>query len=784
VHSFPPVVAELRRCAWTDAGELRLDGWSYLLDAQLRAPRIRVYGRVDGLDPIWEARVERRRDLEVNAFSTPTEDLSQTAWTAFFEGKALQTALRKMRPSKRPDAGGLDFRVWVELDFGKFVQRGPFTMIYCWGSAGSVGGRALNGNSWVWPQWRTDHGLVLSVHRAGVFAEAVEYAHERLSVRLLSMRVGGQASRVSLVPGSAEATLDSSRRIQTIQIRPVELPAKEEAALVWTSSNGSRHPVLGGLPALTLGGHPAVGLQVACDGVGGLRIKRAVRAVQIEDVQLDGKSEPILRLSGTVAGEWTGPLLIELRGPRDRLVATAELTGGAFEAAVAMVRTNAWGHDGLAPTPGGYRLWVRDAAGSEELGRLSSRLLGKLYRWEFTDKFSARLENHPDGGLWVVISDPRLLAEIGPFARRKLRARYQGPREIEVENAIYFESFVGKFCACNPRAVFDELTHRDTGLKFYWGVKDLSVPTPEGATAVTINSAEWWRVRHAARYLVTNDWLHDTFQHRPHQRVLQTWHGTALKLLALDRLRARENQSFARSVEAESARWDVLLAENPYSVDVMRRAYDYPGLILESGYPRNDILISDAGVAMRERIRVMLGVRPDQQVVLYAPTWREDRTSMVNDLDLARLAQALGDGFVVLARGHANTLRNNAELSLDGVIDVTSYPEASDIFCASDICLTDYSSVMFDFTVTGKPLLFFTPDYERYINDLRGVYFDLREVAPGPLLTSLEDTVSAIASSMEVRRKWSERYSAWVERFNVWDDGKAAVRAVDALLSS
>jgi CDP-glycerol glycerophosphotransferase (TagB/SpsB family) len=626
---------------------------------------------------------------------------------------------------------------------------------------------------------------VLSVYRAGVFAEAVEYVDDRLSVRLLSMSVGGAATRVSTVPGSAGARLDSSRLVQTVVIRPEELPTKDGAGLVWISSDDSRHPVLSGLPALTLNGHPSVGLQVTCDRAGGLRLTRVEHSVQVDDVRLDGSSEPVLRLSGTVTGDWTGPLVIELRGPRDRLVATAELVGGAFETTVTMLRTDAWGHDGLAPTPGGYRLWVRDAtSGAEELGLLSSQLLGQLYRWEFTDKFSARLESHPDGGLWVVINDPRPLAEIGPFARRKLRAKYQGTRDVDVENAIYFESFVGKFCACNPKAVFDEVTRRDTDLKFYWGVKDLSVPTPAGATAVTINSAEWWRVRHAARYLVANDWLHDTFQHRPHQRVLQTWHGTALKLLALDRLNAGENQSFARSVEAESARWDILLAENAYSVDVMRRAYDYPGLILESGYPRNDILTSDAGAAMRERLRAVLGVRPDQHVVLYAPTWREDRTAMVNDLDLARVAQALGDGFVILARGHANTLRNNAELKLDQVIDVTSYPEASDLFCASDICLTDYSSVMFDFTVTGKPLLFFTPDYERYMNDLRGVYFDLGELAPGPLLTSLGDTVDAIASSTEVRRQWSERYTAWVERFNVWDDGKAATRAVDALLSS
>ena len=138
---------------------------------------------------------------------------------------------------------------------------------------------------------------------------------------------------------------------------------------------------------------------------------------------------------------------------------------------------------------------------------------------------------------------------------------------------------------------------------------------------------------------------------------------------------------------------------------------------------------------------------------------------------------------MILARGHANTLRRNAELNLARVIDVTSYPEASDLFCAADLCITDYSSVMFDFTITGKPLLFFTPDYERYMNEQRGVYFELKDRAPGPMLTSVEKLADAVADCAAIREQWSERYEAWRQEFNAWDDGKAAVRAADALLA-
>ena len=582
--------------------------------------------------------------------------------------------------------------------------------------------------------------------------------------------------------GAPAARLDSTSALNDVRWPIADLPEGSVSDVAWTAVDGSRHPVLTDLPEVSVSAAAPIAVQVSTSAAGGLQVARTARLVQVDELGLVDSADPVLQIAGKLAGEWTDPLQVELRGPRDILTASAEAVDGGFRASIPILRTDAWGNSRLAPTPGGYRLWLRDAAGHEALGLLSRSVVAGLYTWEFTDEFNARLENHPEGGLWMVVNDSRPLAEIGAYARKQFRARYQGSGTTP-EDAVYFESFRGKFCSCNPKAIFDELSRRESGLSSYWGVKDHSVPVPPGATAVTINSGEWWRVRSQARYLVVNDWLENTYADGPHQRVMQTWHGTALKLLALDRVASRQNVTFAESVRAESARWDLLLAENAYSVDLMRRAYDYSGVVLESGYPRNDILTADAGLQVRERLRKLLDIAPEQQAVLYAPTWREDRTSMVNDLDLGALAEELGDGFVILARGHMNTLRRNAELDLARVIDVTSYPEASDLFCAADICITDYSSVMFDFTVTGKPLLFFTPDYRRYMNDLRGVYFELSELAPGPLLTSLEDTVDAVANSAHVRQQWSERYDGWVKKFNAWDDGHAAARAADALLA-
>jgi CDP-glycerol glycerophosphotransferase len=117
------------------------------------------------------------------------------------------------------------------------------------------------------------------------------------------------------------------------------------------------------------------------------------------------------------------------------------------------------------------------------------------------------------------------------------------------------------------------------------------------------------------------------------------------------------------------------------------------------------------------------------------------------------------------------------------VLDVTGYPDVSELFLVADALITDYSSVMFDFTVTGKPVFFFTPDLEHYARKLRGFYFDLVSVAPGPVVSTAEELVALVRDRDAVQRRFADRYRAWRERFNPRDDGRAADRVVQRLLA-
>jgi CDP-glycerol glycerophosphotransferase len=353
-----------------------------------------------------------------------------------------------------------------------------------------------------------------------------------------------------------------------------------------------------------------------------------------------------------------------------------------------------------------------------------------------------------------------------------LERRY-ATRPVGVEDAVFFESFYGRNASCNPLAIDRELHRRLPALTRYWSVVDLSVPVPEGAVPVVEGSPEWWRARGQARLLVINDWLRRRFERRPGQIVLQTWHGTPLKRLALHRPGFDPRRALA--VVRESRRWNLLLAQNPYAENILRKAYAFlTRPIWVEGYPRNDVLTTGDGAATR----ATLGIGPDERVLLYAPTWRDDRTEMVDFVDPVALATAADA--VVLVRGHSRTLQPGRDAAGPRVVDVTGFPDTSLLLLAADALITDYSSVMFDFSVTGKPMYFLVPDMEHYRGQLRGFYFDLAAHAPGPVVRSQDELVEALRVADPA--PYAAKYAQWKAKFNARDDGHAAERVVTRLL--
>jgi CDP-glycerol glycerophosphotransferase len=479
--------------------------------------------------------------------------------------------------------------------------------------------------------------------------------------------------------------------------------------------------------------------------------------------RIDSVSINAERRSITIAGTVDGAPELSITGSRQSLDIAVSRRARRFSAVVAL-ELSRWRSPLLPARSGEYRVRGAVLAASVELP--APQLIEAVTRVRFDRR----------GDDLVIILEPPLTdRERGPQQQAALESDYRATR-YEPIDAVFFESFYGRNASCNPLAIDRAIARARPSTARYWSVTDASVEVPDGAIAIVNGSAEWWRVRGSARLLVVNDWLRKRYKPRRHQRVLQTWHGTMLKKLALSRsglgLRA------ALATVLESRRWNVLLAQNDYSRKIFRRAYAYRGPVWELGYPRDDVLLSGDAAAVRARLGIADGIT----VLLYAPTWRDDRPDHVDHLDVARFARELGEGYVILIRGHSRTLLPGEDVQADGVIDVTGFPDVSQLFLLADALITDYSSVMFDFTVTGKPLFFFTPDLEHYRRRLRGFYFDLLEIAPGPVVSQLEQLVDLVRRRTEIAPEYAGRYAAWRARFNPRDDGSAAARVVERLV--
>ncbi len=374
---------------------------------------------------------------------------------------------------------------------------------------------------------------------------------------------------------------------------------------------------------------------------------------------------------------------------------------------------------------------------------------------------------------------------------RGRRLTYRLARRMPLEDTILFEAWRGRQYSDNPRAIYEELVRRGDPRRMVWAVEHHGIETPDEAETVIVGGRDYFRQLGRARWVVSNDSMPTYFVKREGVRYGQTWHGTPLKRIGfdIDSLQM-SNRRYLEEFAREVAKWDALISPNPFSTGLFPQAFHFGGPILEIGYPRNDIFFREADREARvAAARARLGLPEDHRVVLYAPTWRDNqydrrgRYQFSLKLDLERLYRELGDETVLLIRGH-QLVAGRVDTSLFGGFarNVSTYPEVSDLYLVADVLITDYSSVMFDFVNTGRPMLFYTHDLEAYRDDLRGFYFDFEAEAPGPLLRHTEDVVEALRSLDEISGEAAGRYAAFRERFAGLEDGRAAARFVDHFL--
>lgn len=375
---------------------------------------------------------------------------------------------------------------------------------------------------------------------------------------------------------------------------------------------------------------------------------------------------------------------------------------------------------------------------------------------------------------------------LGALRRRQLDwyrgLIYRVFRSSGVKDAILFESFQGKVIGDNPYAIFAELKSRNPRWPIYFTV-NATTTAPEGAIGVRHGSAKWLKALATSRVLVNNTNFPGYFRKQTSQLYIQTWHGTPLKRLGKDIVDVVPTKAYLKMMDREASYWDFLISPSPYCTEILPKTFGYQGEILETGYPRNDLLVNAVG--LRDEIRSKLGIQdPKQLVVLYAPTWRDyKRTATGNWKPVNFLTEDLGSNVTVLFRGHTNTHQAHSKQVAGSAVDVTDYRNVAELYLAADVLITDYSSSMFDFSVSGKPIIFLVPDIDDYVSK-RGFYFDFEQSAPGPVLRDDSKLRETLENLENVKIEYRGRYEAWQSKFNSLEKGTAAKQVVDRTMSA
>ncbi len=386
------------------------------------------------------------------------------------------------------------------------------------------------------------------------------------------------------------------------------------------------------------------------------------------------------------------------------------------------------------------------------------------------------------------------------YLYRLFRYKLRGFGKKVDNKLIVFSSFTGEKYADSPRAIYEYMLGSDDyrDYKFVWCFTDPEKHSflleNRNTTIVKQASKEFEIVFATAKYWVCNHRVSLHRYPRREQVFIQTWHGTPLKRLGFDIEKSNnENYTLAEQNKqylTDAKKFSYLLSPSAFASEKFISAFALDRLgkrdiIVEEGYPRNDFLFNYTADDV-SRIRRELGLPNGKKVILYAPTWRDNQHTAnegytyKTEVDFDRLREALGDEYVILFRAHYFISNSFDFEKYDGfVYDVSKLDDINGLYIVSDMLITDYSSVFFDFAILKRPIIYYMYDFDLYKNEMRGFYIDLSEL-PGEIVkdeSSLIDEIRAVDSF-----KYDERYKRFNEKYNYLDDGRASERVVKKII--
>ena len=335
------------------------------------------------------------------------------------------------------------------------------------------------------------------------------------------------------------------------------------------------------------------------------------------------------------------------------------------------------------------------------------------------------------------------------------------------DKLIMFNSFAGRKFDDSPYALFEAMKkdERFKDYKLVWAFHNPDQYDVKGAEKIKTDTPEYFKTALKARVWITNS----SFERGLHFKnkntfYFNTWHGTPIKKMGND---IENNQSFGEKGKNST---DIMTAQSDFEIDVFSRMFGIPkNHFLKCGLPRNDILCS-YDESLRNELRGQLGIKDNQKVILYCPTFREFEKDNNNNvvlkppIHLDQWKKELGNEYVLFFRAHYEVAKAMDIKDDSFVRNMTDYPSLNELMIASDFLISDYSSVLIDYSIMDKPMLHFTYDYDKY-SSLRGMYFDIRDFINGSdneeqLISLIKDldTAQEVEKTRVFRNKYVNYY--------------------------
>lgn len=365
---------------------------------------------------------------------------------------------------------------------------------------------------------------------------------------------------------------------------------------------------------------------------------------------------------------------------------------------------------------------------------------------------------------------------------------------------IVFESFMGRKYVDSPRAIYEYMLNnkRFKDYKFVWFFKEpeeYSFLEKNNNTIVAkYGSADYYKYYSMAGYWITNSRIGYLLKKKKNQYYIQCWHGTPLKKLGFDIEVKGGNamnslQDIRDKYEKDAKNYDYMVSPSSFVTEKYKSAFNLSNCnpnvkIIEKGYPRNDFL-NTYNQKDIDRIKKDLNIPKNKKVILYAPTWRDNQHvsgvgyTYKTEVDFDYLKKELSKDYILLFRAHYFVASSfNFDKYKGFIYNVSEYNNINDLYIISDLLITDYSSVFFDYSILKRPIIFYMYDLEEYKHNLRDFYIDLNDL-PGPIVEKEKDLVESIKNSKNF--SYDNKYKKFNKKFTYLEDGNASARVVNEI---